>query len=305
MPKKRRFDNKNYYIHVPADTHKMPGAYFRLGAYSDREMATLEHEPRRKTYYPEDHLSDCSTEEQVSGHGIMLSCDGRMLLRSHGKLIVHADNDIDLRTNANLTANIREKLTINTGNAVAVTADDSITLKTNNAKTITINADDGMGSIKSVGNKGLEEWLGINWTISRDDSYSIKLGNAITLTRNMSLDMKLALAIEFKIAFSLSIQLQANIVLNLGFKFDYNVFLWAGTKAKYEIKGTHIENAILAVKTGAVSAKNTVTDAGRSAISSVQELLSNRFSGVEAERATIRSRSSSITSDLNGLTIMP
>jgi len=78
------------------------GAFIRLGEYSDMEEAAYNGNTYTD-YYPDQHIaaeSDTSiyTNAAGGGKGILMACDGRMLVRAGKKLYVNADDAIDIES---------------------------------------------------------------------------------------------------------------------------------------------------------------------------------------------------------------
>ena len=93
------------------DESRSPGSYFRLGSYSDMEAAASTSE--QALFYPRQHIMDSGNarnanyrnadgEGDAYSAGIMLACNGRVLIRSeertyiHSKKKIHVDSDEEI-----------------------------------------------------------------------------------------------------------------------------------------------------------------------------------------------------------------
>ena len=93
------------------DESKSPGSYFRLGSYSDMEAAASTNE--QALFYPRQHIMDSGNTQAANyrnadgegdnySAGIMLACNGRVLIRSeertyiHSKKKIHVDSDEEI-----------------------------------------------------------------------------------------------------------------------------------------------------------------------------------------------------------------
>lgn len=263
MTTTENYNGKHYYVHVEADYHSNPGAYFRLGSYSSVEHEIKSDSKSVNNYYPIIYtpnaaatgLDENTTKAAQSELGIMLSCDGRILLKSHSIIAIDNDADISINTAGNLAANVAKNMTIVTEVAASITAGGDITLQTKNSKDIILNADGGNGYITQTGNKGLTTWGSLDWTMNEGDTYSMNKGNSITFTLSKSLDLKAGLSAEFSAAASFSLSMALSISLSpLSAKIDWSGITIKGSKS-------HIESDDFKLSFNSVAAQASAAEA--------------------------------------------
>jgi len=142
-----------YNVDVEAEEDEL-GAMFRLGEYSDVEE-TARADGFIDEYYPEQHIEDAEAAGKTStaiaagekdfAKGILLACDGRILLKSRGKM--YSDTaDYHRRTRGTY------KLVIDDTYTVTVSGDVSITSTTGD---INVKASAGDIAVQSGTNKDI------------------------------------------------------------------------------------------------------------------------------------------------------
>ncbi|MTI43775.1 hypothetical protein JM93_02383 [Roseibium hamelinense] len=137
------------------------GAFLRLGQYSDVEQ-TLPNDTEIRNYYPNKYvdLEGANAPARAGGaggaKGILLSCDGRILIRSHQEMLVET-NSYHHRVSGDHELDVSDTVTVTAGKTIKKQASDGqIILKTGsgaakdegtNAKAIILDADGGAADL--------------------------------------------------------------------------------------------------------------------------------------------------------------
>jgi len=151
---------RNIYFLVPTDEideeSDHVGTFFRLGEYSDVEVRASRGD-RLDELYPEQHISDEGGEQgaldNASGgaEGILLSCDGRILIKAQEKIYLQSadfhqsvEGDYALDVDGEIDISADEKIRI-------ASADGAVTVKSGGKNTLKLSADGGSGKLELVG----------------------------------------------------------------------------------------------------------------------------------------------------------
>ncbi|MTI45206.1 hypothetical protein JM93_01412 [Roseibium hamelinense] len=172
-----------YVPRVPANSDEVSdnidlGAILRLGSYSDLESQAHRLQEDQKHYYPLQHIQDegglgneaiyknAAGSDSGKHHGILLACDGRVLLKSGEKMYVESgDQNVKVHGNYKLDA---------TG-SVTVTAGEAVSVKSGGEQKITLNASDQTGDIELKANNLDEDLIGhVQTNIAGDRTTHVK-----------------------------------------------------------------------------------------------------------------------------------
>ncbi|GAA0780317.1 hypothetical protein E1180_08265 [Roseibium denhamense] len=154
---------KNTYIYVPGETDEETasaddvrlGAVFRLGEYSDLEESA-HAAGQQAAYYPAQHVEDAGSTDRAlhtadgGSQGILLACDGRVLIKSNEKMYVETEA-FHQRANGPLSIESEGPMTLETTGAGApvtiASAQDTVTVQSGPSKDIILDAGDGTGDL--------------------------------------------------------------------------------------------------------------------------------------------------------------
>lgn len=300
-----------------ADDSRRPGAYFRLGGYSVIETQALAADSTQgnadnlANFYPRQHLTDVGTNavEHAAGAGssykggIMLSCDGRMLMRAGERLYVHAKSNMHVDTEGSLT--------IVAAGAIDMSSDSTISIATRNAKAILISADGGNGSVTTEAKKDTRMISGDSYELILKDKFTYtqanttayKLGRSDSVTLGGTLSLFMGASLTVKVSWDLSISFGKNIAL-YEFKMDAGVTKLDFCALKLELKEGHLAATTWDAKTENIAAVSSGARASVAAAKAAKATAAFRNEDVGAEVTTVRARSNAISSDTNGLTMI-
>lgn len=243
------------------DDARTPAAYLRLGAYSTIESRALP-DPNVKgsvdvtqSFYPRQHKTDAGTNvvEHAAGDpgtykgGIMLACDGRMLMRAGERFYLHSVGAMHVDTESTLT--------VFAAQAISVTTDSSATIRTNNAQPILITADSKKGDVTIEAKKATRSVAGNDYeyidtdkyTYTQADTYAYKLGRAESVTLGDSLSFFLGATYSFKVSIEITIALAALILFYL-MKFEVGLLKLDFQAWKVEMKEGKVQRSFLNAK---------------------------------------------------------
>lgn len=291
-----------------ADDTRKPGAYFRLGGYSGIETAAIAADSTQPgsgdnlaNFYPRQHLKDSGANavEFAAGEGssykggIMLSCDGRMLLRAGEKFYLHSKSAMHVDTESTLT--------VYAADAIKVQSAVSMTLQTDNAGPILITADGGKGSITQKSVKSLKEVNGNDYTYvtadsytyTKADSYSYRLGRQESVTLGGTLSLFIGGTMAVNVGATLSIKLAYDATIYLG-KLDLGITKIDFCTFKTEIKAGKIE-------TTATNVTSTLVTSGLNAIEAKTGAITAISNGIDNVKAGIEARMNALSNHLSGL----
>jgi len=172
-----------YVPRVPANSDEVSdnidlGAILRLDSYSDLESQAHRLQEDQKHYYPVQHIQDegglgneaiyknAAGSDSGKHHGILLACDGRVLLKSGEKMYVES-GDQNVKVNGNYKLDATGSVTVAAGEAVSVTSADK--------QKITLNASDQTGDIELKANNLDEDLKGhVQTNIAGDHTTHVK-----------------------------------------------------------------------------------------------------------------------------------
>ncbi|WP_105436998.1 hypothetical protein [Neorhizobium sp. T25_13] len=279
-----------------ADDSRQPGAYLRLGGYSGIESNSLA-DPNTQgstdstaSFYPRQHITDAGANkvehaagDSTAGYkgGIMLSCDGRMLMRAGERFYLHAVAAMHIDTESTLTVFAKE--------AISVTSDSTITIKSNNAQAILISADAGAGDVTTEAQKETRTVAGSSYeyidtdkyTYTQADTYAYKLGHAESVTLGDSLSFFMGATYTFKVSIEITIALAALILL-YAMKFEVGFLKMDFNKFKLEYKEGEFSFSNWNTKARNIWVKAAVVDTNTNAVKKDDVAVESQTKGVES-----------------------
>ncbi|MTI42307.1 hypothetical protein JM93_00783 [Roseibium hamelinense] len=303
-----------YNVDVGAEDDEL-GAMLRLGEYSDIEE-TARVDGYISEYYPNQHIQDAaaagktSTEiaagEKDLAKGILLACDGRVLLKSRGKMYVETA-DYHQRTNGAHKVSVSQDITLASDSGVVVIqsgTDKDVTIRAGtteddeSAATGTINE---YAKTKNVNILGHDfEKKGSSNTITEGYTQAIFLGMKWAFNADLVANANFAGTFDLKVGLDVKITAAASLEFNpvkVNIR-DLIVQLSGGvTKtqaAKNEI--TAMKNDITSLK-----AANTALTSENTALKAETEALKTSSRELEANQRGIQTTLGNLQADVKEL----
>ncbi len=145
-----------------ADCVTKPGAFLRLGSYSDIEEESAQSDNGVAAYYPSRHIAS-ETGDRVYKHaagpraaqscGITMACDGRVLIKSEEKFFVETTDLVDIHCGKEIVITADTgPITAETGDQFSVAANKKVSLHSGAAA----NEDYVPSDKNTSGEKGVE-----------------------------------------------------------------------------------------------------------------------------------------------------
>lgn len=305
------------------------GAVLRLGGFSDLEepkgSATATSKGAlhavQSQVYPAQHITDepnakayqnaagaattDANNQTVKRQGILLACDGRVLLRAGEKTYIHAtdqihvhsDNNIavvadsgsiDHQTGNNFTVKAAKKVSMRSG----VANPDTYTARgvnSSGAKGVEIIADggnsdvyiEGQGLFLQVNGTSTADITANNSTVMRADNFEDIWGHNTSIFRGTFLEFYFGAGFTYRAAASLNISTALDVNINL---LDVGILGIDITKTLLEVK-----SSMFKVKSNAVEAETTATRAR-------SEAVCVRSTATEAESGVVTASMGSVKS---------
>lgn len=306
------YQTKYTYFYVPATSTDAStstddsglGTFLRLGECSDHEVALTS--ANQATYYPAQHVADegGNAATKAAGaatgdQGILLACDGRVLVKAGEKTYLNAVGDITIESDSG-------KVTITSGGSTAA-----------DAQNIYVTAGGGFGKMETtvyekketingdeytlVEKKSFKKYTAPKYEIYYTDSFktvhgsthSYHMGGKVTMFLGGAINLQLAVKFSLDLALYLAISVFTKIYL-YGWKFEVGHMKIDIVGVKGEVKdGKYacVNNKVEAnmvwagVKSTAADIKNTGVKAGSvvaEAVSTYAEMRSAQASNVGA-----------------------
>ncbi|WP_117190064.1 hypothetical protein [Rhizobium terrae] len=287
-----------------ADDARQPGAYFRLGGYSGIESNALANPNKKGSadntafFYPRQHITDAGANvvEHAAGApvdatptssaktykgGIMLACDGRMLMRAGERFYLHAVSAMHVDTESTLT--------VFAAADISVTSDATISILTNNAQPITISADGGAGDVsieamketRTVAGNSYEYITEDKYTYTQADTYAYKLGRSESVTLGDSLSFFMGATYSFKVSIEITIALAALVLLYV-LKFEVGVLKMDFTQFKMELKEGNLQWSNWNSKATNIWQSAAAIKASQAAVKKTDAAVDSQAKGVES-----------------------
>jgi len=152
---------RNIYFLVPTDEideeSDHVGTFVRLGEYSDVEIRASRGD-RLNELYPEQHISDEGDDktavDNASGgaEGILLSCDGRILIKAQEKMYLQTA-DFHQSVDGDYALDVDGEIDISADDRIRIASSEgAVTVRSGGKKTLKLSADGGSGKLEMVGN---------------------------------------------------------------------------------------------------------------------------------------------------------
>ena len=239
------FQNKSTYLYVPSsfgadktsgnDDSRTPGSYFRLGGYSNLENSapTALTAAEKSAFYPRQHITDetaggvdtvvtNAAGKAPTDSGIMLACNGRVLVRSAEKIYVHSAGNAHLETDKDLTVKTGGSANVNATGPVNIHSSDAVSIKSGTGKHINIIAAGGTGNIEIAARKSTTTINGNSYEKVTKDSYKYMQANSYSYMLGGSVGVTLGgkfsywLGVSLTINTSVDMTISASVSISLG-----------------------------------------------------------------------------------------
>ncbi|GAA0773894.1 hypothetical protein E1180_09205 [Roseibium denhamense] len=291
------YSTRYQYFYVPAagdsgtNGVSAPGAFLRLGSYSDIEEDAALADGVMPAFYPAKHISDEASDATVNSGGpngagscgMLLACDGRVLLRASDRLYINTDEkihiqsgdkitiiadtgDVSLKTGKNYNVRSAKKVSMRSG----IGPNDSYSTRSVNSsgeKGIEIIADEGSSDVYIEGKSLYLQVNGTstadvtedNSTIMRADNYEDIWGNQLCFFRGRNVEFYFGYGFSYRASVSLNISTAIDINIGL---FDVGFLVFDITKTVVEVKASMFK-----AKTSTAEVAATATRARSDAVS--------------------------------------
>lgn len=232
-----------------------PGAYFRLGAYSDIENNASD----LSKFYPRQHSTDedgnALANSVGGGKGIVLACSGRILIHAGEKVYIHSAEAMHIDTEDTFTLNADNTITVTSGDEIFITSgtNKNITIDAGGTGTVsTDSAGSGTSSTSTSSSTGTvnvsaktqmvtifgestEKVTKDKYTYFQADSYTIQMGTQNTITLGGKFSIWIGASITFNLAIDLVLSAATAFTLYV-FKFEFGFIKIDLVKLKIEYK---------------------------------------------------------------------
>ncbi|GAA0773890.1 hypothetical protein E1180_09200 [Roseibium denhamense] len=254
-----------------------PGAFLRLGAYSDIEEESAQTEGGLSAYYPSRYIAresednvfkNAAGSDAAQSCGIALTCDGRVMLKAEEEVFIEATDLVDIHSgkDINLTADTGP-ITAATGDNFSVSATKKVSLRsganqnepyvppaenTSGDTGVEIIADNGNSDVFLEGKaiylhahgSQTTDIDGEQTTIVRSDTLDDIWGNKKSIFRGSHLSLYFAGGLSYRASasFNVSTSIDLNLLMT-DFKFAIGTFelvKWA-----VNLKEMSVNNSVL------------------------------------------------------------
>lgn len=201
-----------------SDDTNTPGAFLRLGGYSDVESAASDV----SEFYPRQHVTDAGSDADAvtaaagSGNdaaGILLACNGRVLVRAAEKLYVHSTDAMHVDTQSTFTLNADSTLSISSG--------DEIYIDSGTGKKVTITAGGGEGDIETLAKEETITICGNSFKKTTEDTFKYYQCNLYTYKLGGQVAVTLGGKFSYWLGVSLSINTSLDVSIVVASKFSF------------------------------------------------------------------------------------
>jgi hypothetical protein len=296
------YQNASTFLFVPqafgrrgtaADDTNAPGAYFRLGGFSDIESRAA----AKDAFYPRQHITDATSANAVTQaagadaaqRGIMLACSGRLLIRAAEKTYLHSTGDIHIDTQGTLK--------VKAEGLISVSSLETITIKSGTEKDLVISAGGGTGTVTTKSLKSVKQVNGEEYEYITKDSFKYYQCDIYTYKLGGIVDINMGGRFAFWTGSQLSITMSIDVTISMAttfafwyFKFDLGVVKMDFYKTKLEFKDGKF--SVAAWKGG-----NYLAATGSA-------LVKTAGHGVKSVNDGIKSVASSVKSGVEGLQVL-
>lgn len=314
----RDFGNASTGADTADDDGVVLGAVLRLGAYSDLENDAYYGSTNRQsmrsatpavydTYYPPQHIAD-ETGTTIytnaggdSTSGILLACDGRVLVQAGEKIYINSDSDMHIESGAKFD----------------IKAGDDINIKSASGKNITITAGDEVngnydGTVTQNSGEVRTTIAGNEFVHTEKDSRTTTVGNVFGLTWGSKTFLTGGATISGHFGGGLSVSAAAKLNLNLGpvftvgliLEYEYQFHSCSFTHFSSSFHAISLQNNKTNIANDALKIKNTTAQFHKSMVTLANmNVKLNKISGAKVEKSEIDMDTAWIDLALNEMTV--
>ncbi|GAA0783976.1 hypothetical protein E1180_09525 [Roseibium denhamense] len=292
------YDTKHFYFYLPRlseNEEDVPdnidlGAIFRLGGYCELEEQAGDVEEDAEHYYPEKHIEDegglgsdnifqhAAGSSPSTSHGILLACDGRILLKAGEKYYLQtADQNIDVEGNYELEVS---------GN-VDVAAEGSVKIESGTNQSITLDAGNETGTIYIQGKEQQTKIMGHSYELITENSYEVVHANRYEFFAGGKVEMVTGGCLEMNLAAVAAISLNAALEMNLFVNISITTLEMSFKKFEFDIAEMKLVSP--------------ATKAEMTELETQMHALSSRISDVQVEVNPLKTRAGELEAATQGL----
>lgn len=303
--------SRSWYLYVPsaksgADPSGL-GAVLRLGEYSDVEQTAFNaHEDA--DWYPRQHIADeggaSSVYKNASGgaDGILLACDGRILVKAKEKMYLETA-DFNQHVNGNYALDVDGTASVTSTGKLDMGSDtETVTISSGPNKDITLSAGDGTGVIQTNAKEETKTIAG--------DTYEYNSGNTKSFTEGNSIDMTFGGSLAIFGGGELSIGMGASTEINASVAVGIAAVTVDVVGVAAEVTGTEVDLKEMAVKLKTLVVSNeTMAAKIKQMVAEISQLKAESTtvqaaqSTVAAKSETVKAKSGGVTADTTGLVV--
>lgn len=306
-----RCDTKHVYFYLPrvretsgADKKQTEtldiGSILRLGGYCELEANAGKIKEDAEHYYPEQHIKDeggfssaniykhAAGNPALTSHGILLSCDGRFLVKAGEKMYLET-GDWHQHVKGRMEIEVNGQTDLHSTGDVKIGSGESVTIESGKDKDFLIRAGEGEdGHLKLKGLHKSEEFGGNRWEMIHRDSCEMISGTSI----EMFAGARAELVASASIALSLSgiMELRSGVVIEV-----------VGVEVK--LKGIEYTNTAWDLNDTEVAFHNHAADIDNAGIRARSAAIGSEEEAVQAHYMGVASRSANLEARLLGLDV--
>lgn len=297
------------YLYVPkastGNAAEDVGTVFRLGSYSNFEE-TLTTEADQAAVYPAQYITDSgggtAAIEGAAGengeHGILLACDGRVLVKSSEKTYINSEGNIHIESNSgqiDIISGTNQDIVLNAG---ASTGDIHITA-TNEFKEVTEQATKKHGGrTYDYYTSPKEEFYETNlFKIVWGRVESHHMGGKLTTFFGGAMTIQLAVKFSLDLALHLAISVLSKFYL-YGLKCELGLIKLDLVEFKFEIKKGKFESAWNKIETVPVKAMITGAKAVKEEVCLAMHTADIKKKGVEVGDSSVVAKKRDVMAQL-------
>ena len=283
-----------------ADDAITPGSYFRLGSYSELENRTPAlNSVQRTAFYPRQHITDetAGAADNVVTHaagkaptdsGIMLACNGRILVRSAEKIYVHSADNAHLETDKNLTVKTAGSASVNATGPINIHSSDAVSIKSGSTKNILISASGGHGNLETESKKSTTRINGTSYEKVTKDSYKYMQANSYSYMLGGSVGVTLGGKFSYWLGVSLTINTSVDMTISASISISLGLVSIGYTVSSITISDTSHKLTLFESESLALEARNKLVTSVITAIEANTKNIQSTLAGTVASTVAVK-----------------
>jgi len=277
------------------------GTFLRLGGYSDQEET---QKADQNSFYPKKFIDDekaasktnifetAAGPNPATSHGILLACDGRILVKAGEKMYVES-GPFHQKTNGTHTLEA-------SGETVIKSTGGKISIVSGTGKDILLDAGgDSKGDFQLIAQKSTSDIKGDDSTTRHGNTYSLHHGR----TDSFFLGGKSAFSLAGSFALTTGIDLTIKVGFFFGVyiagSFTVSAMSMSVTGASFSTTHTNMEMDSLTFKTGNVAVETAAAKAHQTAVISAMAQVECNTGNIKTTAETINSNNRILESCIN------